>query len=93
MINIEQEKPTKKKSSLEKMAPFVLLVFIAFGGWFVFNNFFNSNPLGTPEETNNQSLEQAKIEELINFINSESFTKLVFTPDPSIFDEVSGVSN
>jgi hypothetical protein len=88
MINIEQEKQIKQKSPLEKMAPLVLIAFIIFAGFFVFKTFFADNDLNIENQINNHEVEQRKIEELINFINSEKFTGLRFTPDPSIFDQV-----
>lgn len=88
MINIDQEKTIKQKSPLEKMAPLVLIAFIIFAGFFVYKTFFINDDLEIVNQVNNQELEQKKIEVLINFINSEKFTGLRFTPDPPIFDQV-----
>ncbi len=88
MINIEDEKQeVKKKSLLEKIAPLVLIALLIFAGFFVFNNF----NLGGGEDIiidsgNDQLLEQAKMDELIKFINSPEFNNLVYVPDPDIFN-------
>ncbi len=88
MINIEQEKQTKQKSPLEKIAPLILIAFVIFAGFFIFKTFFTDNDLNVENQINNYEIEQKKIEELINFINSEKFTGLRFIPDPPIFDPV-----
>ena len=88
MINIENENnEIKKKSLLEKIAPLVLVALLIFVGFFLFNNF----NLGKGEEMiidsqSNQLMEQAKIDELIKFINSPQFNNLVHIPDPDIFN-------
>lgn len=89
MIDIEQEKPTKKKSFLEKIAPFIFILLIVFVAFFVFNKFFNTGSIEIEEQNNQgQELEQREIKLLIDFIDSKQFTDLVYTPDPSIFDPV-----
>jgi len=92
MINIENEKPKNKKSFLEKIAPIVLVLTIIYAVWMFKGYFIKDSTAIESLENNNQSSEQAEVQVLIDFINSEVFTDLVFVPDPSIFDQVGNVN-
>ena len=92
MINIENEKPKSKKSFLEKIAPAVLIIVIIYAAWMFKGYFIKDGATTESLEGNIQSSEQAEIQVLIDFINSETFTKLVFVPDPSIFDQVENIN-
>jgi len=92
MINIENEKPKNKKSFLEKIAPIVLVIVIIYAAWMFKGYFIKDSATIESLDNNNQSNEQAEVQVLIDFINSEIFTNLVFVPDPSIFDQVENVN-
>ncbi|MFA5755240.1 MAG: hypothetical protein WC909_02705 [Candidatus Paceibacterota bacterium] len=92
MINIENEKPKSKKSFLEKIAPLVLIIVIIYAVWMFKGYFIKDSNTSENLSGDNQSSEQVEVQALIDFINSEIFTKLVFVPDPSIFDQVENVN-
>ncbi|MDK2949286.1 MAG: hypothetical protein PWQ56_451 [Patescibacteria group bacterium] len=87
MINVEDEKKeVKKKSLLEKIAPLVLIALLIFVGFFLFNTFNPGEKDIIVDSGDDQLLERAKMDELIEFINSPEFNNLVHVPDPDIFN-------
>lgn len=56
--------------------------------WFVFLNFYLEEEYSSNFKYDNLYNQQQEIEKIVNFLNSEDFNKLVFTPNPAIFNPI-----
>ncbi len=56
--------------------------------WFVFLNFYLDDEYSSSFKYDNLYNQQQEIEKIVNFLNSEDFNKLVFTPNPAIFNPI-----
>lgn len=78
----------KSKSTLEKLAPYVLIVGVIILGYFGLTKIKI-----TPANTNILPIDvngTIQVEVDTNFLASSAFTALKYIPDSSIFDEVIG---
>ncbi|MFZ3057493.1 MAG: hypothetical protein WA092_00340 [Minisyncoccales bacterium] len=78
----------KNKSTLEKIAPYVLIVGVIILGYFGLTK-INITPANTNILPINGS-ETIQVEVDTNFLASAAFTALKYIPDSSIFNEVNG---
>ncbi len=78
----------KNKSLLEKMAPAVLIIGVVVLGYFLWTKF--KPAAQTNSATNNNAVATVQVQVDTDFLMSDTFTKLRFVPDSSIFDEVTG---
>ncbi|MFA5730063.1 MAG: hypothetical protein WC938_02490 [Candidatus Paceibacterota bacterium] len=78
----------KSKTTLEKIAPYVLIVGVIILGYFGLTK-INITPAATNILPINGS-ETIQVEVDTNFLASAAFTALKYIPDSSIFDEVNG---
>lgn len=84
-----EEQPIKTKSILEKAAPFVLIGLVIFLGYFGLSKMKIGG--GSIIGSNSNSGQTAQVQVDIDFLNSDAFKALRFVPDPSVFDEATGV--
>ena len=87
LTNMEEQEIIKEKKPLEKIAPVILIVLVIIIGYFGLSK-FNIGGITTtvPSSENNVSVAVD-----IDFLNSATFTSLVFIPDSSVFDEATGI--
>lgn len=95
MINIGTEKTVDKKAMIKRITSLIVFALIFIVGWFLFINlYFNNNQMfQSSVQPNYQNQEELKMQDLIDFVSSDSFKDLVFTPDPSLFNEPTGSFN
>jgi capsule polysaccharide export protein KpsE/RkpR len=93
-MEIGIEKTTDKKAMLKRMTPILLFAVIILVFWFIFFNLYLKDMYFSDGifKLNTQEQEQAKIVKLINFIESDSFNNLIYTPNPSVFDPVININ-
>jgi len=80
-----------QKSLLEKIAPFVLVVFIIVLAYFGFTKIKlggGSGATGTASNSSAQTASQAQVD--VEFLNSDAFKNLKFIPDSPAFNPATG---
>lgn len=88
LTNMEEQEIIKEKSLLEKIAPVILIVFVIIIGYFGLSKL---NIGGTAVTTSQSSQNNVSVTVDVDFLNSATFTSLVFIPDSSVFDEATGI--
>ncbi|HPX51811.1 MAG TPA: hypothetical protein PLF93_00465 [Candidatus Pacearchaeota archaeon] len=87
-LNFEKEKNTDIKSLIKKFKPIIFILILVIVLWFVFLNFYLEEEYSSNFKYDNLYNQQQEIEKIVNFLNSEDFNKLVFTPNPAIFNPI-----
>jgi len=87
-LNFEKEKNTDIKSLIKKFKPIIFVLILVIVLWFVFLNFYLDDEYSSSFKYDNLYNQQQEIEKIVNFLNSEDFNKLVFTPNPAIFNPI-----
>ncbi|KUK65250.1 MAG: hypothetical protein XD85_0507 [Parcubacteria bacterium 34_609] len=87
-LNFEKEKNTDIKSLIKKFKPIIFVLVLVIVSWFIFLNFYLKKEYSSNFEYDSLYNQQQEMEKIINFLNSDSFNKLVFTPNPAVFNPI-----